>query len=54
MTPREKAFAAAAIIAAWGGLVAIGLSPVDQFVQVLRDALIGLGVFSAAMANPKN
>jgi hypothetical protein len=34
-------------------MAAMGLTPVEQFVQVMRDLLIGLGVFSAALANPK-
>ena len=29
------------------------LTPMEQFVQVLRDALLGLGVFTAAMSDPK-
>lgn len=54
MTDIQKAYAAIAILGIWGVLAGLNLTPMEQFIQVLRDALIGLGVFSAAMANPKD
>lgn len=53
MTTREKMFAAALLFGAWGGLVVMGMAPVSDFVIGLRDALIALGVFQAALTNPK-
>lgn len=53
MSDREKALAAMTCIAAWGALAVGGYTPVDQFVQLLRDVLIGLGVFAATIKNPK-
>lgn len=34
-------------------LSGLEMTPMEQFVQVLRDALIGLGVFTATMSDPK-
>ena len=53
MTAREKLLAAGLLLAAWGGLVILGLTPVDAFVSALRDILIALGVFQATITNPK-
>ena len=48
-----KFIAAAGILAIWGGLVAAGLTPVSDYVNSLRDILVGLGVFHVTMINPK-
>ena len=53
MTPKDKLIAAALLFAAWGGLVLAGMVPATDFTTAIRDALIGLGVFQAAMTNPK-
>lgn len=53
MTSTQKFAAAILLFLAWGALVILGYVPVDQFVIALRDALISLGVFSAALTNPK-
>lgn len=53
MTTNQKFLAAVLLFAAWGALVFLQLVPVDQFVTAIRDALISLGVFSAALTNPK-
>lgn len=53
MTDIQKAYAAIAILGIWGVLAGLSLTPMEQFVQVLRDALIGLGVFTATMSDPK-
>lgn len=54
MTPKEKLIAAGALFATWGGLVVFGLVPAADFTTAIRDALIGLGVFQAALTNPGN
>ena len=53
MTTNQKFLAALLLFLSWGALVVLQLVPVDQFVTAIRDALISLGVFSAALANPK-
>ena len=53
MTDTQKAYAAVAIIGLGGVFAGMGMTPMEAFIQVLRDALIGLGVFSAAMSDPK-
>ena len=53
MTDTQKAYAAIAIIGIWGVLAGLDLTPMEQFVQVLRAALIGLVVFTATMSDPK-
>lgn len=53
MTDTQKAYAVIAILGIWGILASLALTPMEQFVQVLRDALIGLGVFTATMSDPK-
>lgn len=53
MTAIQKMIAAAALLAAWGALVAFHMTPSADFVTAIRDALIALGVFTASMSNPK-
>lgn len=53
MSATQKFAAAVLLFLAWGALVVLQLVPVDQFVTAIRDTLISLGVFSAALTNPK-
>lgn len=53
MNAREKlAVAAALFVATWTVLVAIGKAPVPEFINAIRDTLIGLSVFAATMTTP--
>jgi hypothetical protein len=47
-----KYLAAAIIITVWGLLAYHNRTPMDEFIMVLRDALIALGVFHVTMTNP--
>ena len=53
MTNIQKIICAAVLLTAWGALVVCGMAPVPDFITALRDALVALGVFTAAMSNPK-
>lgn len=53
MTPREKFLAAFLLFATWAAFVIAGLADAKTFVDSLRQALIALGVFQAALADPK-
>ena len=53
MTPLHKMIAATMLFSAWGALVLMGETSADGFVVALRDALLALGVFTAALSNPK-
>lgn len=53
MSATQKFAAAVLLFLAWGAMVVLGMVPVDPFVTALRDALIALGVFTAALSNPK-
>ncbi len=53
MKTEYKASLAILLFMAWGGLVMNGLAPAADFVTALRDALIGLGVFHAALTQPQ-
>lgn len=53
MSAQQKFFAAAALLCVWGIFAAAGLTPVQDYVAAIRDILIGLGVFSSTMADPK-
>lgn len=53
MTPIQKIICAVLLFAAWGALVMMHDAPADQFVTGVRDALIALGVFTAAVTNQK-
>lgn len=44
---------AALLLAIWAALVFTGQAPVEGFVTMLRDALLGLGLFTAALSKPK-
>jgi len=53
MTAQQKFVAAALLFLAWGAVVGAGLCPATDFVEGIKQALFGLGVFTAAMSNPK-
>lgn len=52
MSPNKKMLAAALLLACWFGLVLAGQASAPDFVAVLRDCLVGLGVFTAALVSP--
>lgn len=52
MTSTLKVLCAILLFAAWSALVMQGLTPVEQLVTAIRDALVALGVFTAAMTTP--
>jgi hypothetical protein len=54
MTQPVRLVLAAVLFCAWGALVACELAPIGPFVDFLRDALLGLGVFHVTMTNPSN
>lgn len=37
------------IMLTWGGLVVTGMTPVQPFVDCLKDILVGIGVYHAAI-----
>lgn len=43
----KKFWGAVVILAVWGALVVSGFAPAADYLTVLRDVLIGLGVFHA-------
>ncbi len=47
-----KMLAAAALLAVWGALVAFGQTDADAYVNFIQSALVGLGVFHAALTIP--
>ena len=53
MSSAQKILVALLLFLAWGALVINGQTPVQQFVDALRDALIAIGVFQATLTNPK-
>ena len=54
MSDNTKILLVILIFVVWGVFVYLGLTPAKEFIQTLRDALIGLGVFQATIAVPKN
>jgi len=53
MTSNQKIFIAFCLFAAWGICVVDDPSLKPGFVSAIRDALVGLGIFTASLANPK-
>lgn len=49
----QRLVIAGALLGIWLGLVLAGMSPVQPFVDSIKDALIGLGIFHAALKDPK-
>jgi len=49
----QKMIAGALILLVWFGLVIGGYTPAAEFVSVLRDTLIGLGIYKAVLVSPK-
>lgn len=52
MNAREKLAVAAVLFLAWAVLVFLGKAPVPEFINAIRDTLIGLGVFATTMTTP--
>lgn len=48
----QKLIVGGVIIAIWGGLVLAGLTDARDYVQLLRDVLIGLGIYHTALKRP--
>ncbi len=48
MTIQQKMLIGGALILIWGGFALAGLTPVDGFVSMLRDILVGLGILHVA------
>jgi len=53
MTPLHKMIAAGLLLTTWAALVFLKMAPVADFVNVLRDALLALGVFTATVSIPR-
>ena len=53
MSDQGKFLVVILIFAIWGYFVYLGLTPASDYIQALRDAIIGLGVFSATLTIPK-
>lgn len=54
MENRHRLEAALFLFIVWGGMVLLGKASPSDFVTALRDALVALGVFHAALADPKS
>lgn len=52
MSDREKFMTIILIFGIWGYFAYMELTPVSGYVQALRDALLGFGVFQAALTIP--
>lgn len=48
----KKFWGAVAILAVWGALVVTGFAPAADYLTVLRDLLVGLGLFHAVTTVP--
>lgn len=53
MTNQQKVLIGAALIAVWGGFAIAGMTPVDGYVSMLRDILVGLGILHVATGGGK-
>jgi len=53
MTTRQKIGLSLVLFTAWTAFVYLGRSPVEPLVAFLRDALLALGIFTAALVDPK-
>ena len=53
MIPWQKIIFVAALFFYWSALVLWAGAPVEQLIQVIREALVALGVFHATIFNPK-
>lgn len=47
-----KTVAAAALLVGWFALVLTGKAPAPQFIDTLRDVLVGIGVYHVATPKP--
>ncbi|MBK7356354.1 glycosyl hydrolase 108 family protein [Propionivibrio sp.] len=53
MTIRQKIGLSLVLFMAWAAFVYLGRSPVEPLIAFLRDALLALGIFTAALVGPK-
>jgi hypothetical protein len=49
---QQKMIIGGVILAIWGGLVVAGLTDATSYVQLLRDMLMGLGLYHTALKKP--
>ena len=52
MSQIQRLIVAGVLFAAWAAAVYLNLAPINPFIDFLRDSLLGLGVFHAALTNP--
>lgn len=53
MTSREKALCGIVLFMAWAGLVFLDKTAVEPFVAAIQSTLCGLGIYHAALVDPK-
>ena len=53
MSTNQKIGLSLVLFMAWAAFVYLGRSPVEPLVAFLRDALLALGIFTAALVDPK-
>lgn len=53
MTENTKVGLAVLAAAVWGGLAYIGLTPVQEFVEFIKVALVSLGAYGMTVTDPK-
>lgn len=49
---QQKLIIGGVILAIWGGLVLAGLTDAGSYVQLLRDILVGLGIYHSTLRKP--
>lgn len=54
MNTEQKILCGILVMTAWGALVWQGLTPVNSFVDALRDILVTLGIVHIALTDPKS
>lgn len=52
MSDREKYMMVLLLFIIWGAFAYTGLTPAAGFIQAIRDCILGLGVFQAALTMP--
>lgn len=51
---QKKIYCAAILIVVWFLLVLNKLTPVQPFIDLIRDVLVGLGIYHTALKDPKS
>lgn len=52
MPVKLKIITAVILFIVWGAFVVFGGAPQDAFIEAIKEALVGLGVFTATQAQP--